>query len=154
MSIQTIEKFYVLGISTRTTNANGQAAKDIEALWTKFWGEGIQQKIPNKISEEIYAVYTDYETDYTGYYTAIIGFSVTSLADIPANMMGIAIETTTYEKIVSIGKMPEAIVNTWLEIWGNKALDSRRSYQSDFTIHGDKYNDSDQAEVETFIAIK
>lgn len=43
MHNQTIRKFHVIGISTRTTSENSQSAKDIEALWGKFWGEEIQK---------------------------------------------------------------------------------------------------------------
>lgn len=149
-----IQKFYVVGISTRTTNANGQSAKDIEALWGKFWSEEIQKQIPNQISDEIYAVYTDYESDFTRPYTAIVGSAVSSLAHIPEGFVGITIETTTYQKFVSKGKMPEAVFNTWLAIWGDQELNQQRAYQADFTIHGKKYYDGDQAEVETFISVK
>jgi predicted transcriptional regulator YdeE len=152
MNNQTIQKFYVIGISTRTTNENGQSAKDIEALWSKFWGEEIQKQIPNKVSDEIYAVYTDYETDFTGTYTTIIGLPVSSLDNIPEGFVSITIETTVYKKIISKGKMPEAVFNTWLEIWQNKKLN--RAYKADFTIHGKKYYDGDNAEVETYISVK
>ncbi|RRJ86048.1 AraC family transcriptional regulator, partial [Paenimyroides tangerinum] len=64
MNNQTIQKFQIIGISTRTINSNGQSAIDIELLWQKFWKEEIQSQIPNVISDEIYAVYTDYETDF------------------------------------------------------------------------------------------
>src|SRR5690606_1631514 len=76
MNNQIIQKFYVIGISIRTINENGQSAKDIETLWGKFWGEEIQKQIPNKVNDNIYAVYTDYETDFTGPYTTIIGLPV------------------------------------------------------------------------------
>ncbi|UIR56466.1 effector binding domain-containing protein [Sphingobacterium sp. SRCM116780] len=152
MNNQIIQKFYVVGISTRTTNENGQSAKDIETLWGKFWNEEIQKQIPNKISDDIYAVYTDYETDFTGPYTTIIGLAVNSLEHIPKGFIGITIETSIYQKFVSKGKMPEAVFNTWLEIWQNKKLN--RAYKADFTIHGKKYYDGDQAEVETFISVK
>lgn len=154
MSNQIIQKFHVIGISTRTTNENSQSAKDIEALWSKFWGEEIQKQIPNKLSEEIYAVYTDYETDFTKPYTTIIGSSVSSLENIPNGFVGITIDTTTYKKFISKGKMPEAVFNTWLEIWGDKDLNLKRSYKADFTIHGEKYYDGDNAEVETYISVK
>lgn len=154
MNNQTIKKFHVIGISTRTTNQNGQAAKDIEALWGKFWNEEIQKQIPNKVNDEIYAVYTDYESDFTGYYTTIIGLPVSSLENIPKGFIGITIETSTYQKFVSKGKMPEAVFNTWLEIWGNKELNLKRAYKADFTIHGKKYYNGNEAEVETFISIK
>lgn len=149
-----IQKFYVIGISTRTINENGQSAKDIEALWGKFWSEEIQKQIPNQISDEIYAVYSDYESDFTRPYTTIVGSAVSSLAHIPEGFVGITIETAAYQKFVSKGKMPEAVFNTWLEIWGDNDLNQKRAYQADFTIHGKKYYDGDQAEVETFISIK
>lgn len=151
---QSIQKFHIIGISVRTINENGQSAKDIEALWVKFWGEGISKQIPNKISEDIYAVYTDYETDFTGHYTTIIGLPVSSLDDIPKGFVGITIETGDYQKFVSKGKMPEAVFNTWLEIWRNGELNLKRAYKADFTIHGQKYYDGEKAEVETFISIK
>ncbi len=152
MNNQIIKTFNVIGISTRTTNDNGKSAKDIEALWSKFWSEEIQKQIPNAISEEIYAVYTDYETDFTGPYTTIIGLPVHTLENIPDGMIGLTIETATYQKFVSKGKMPEAVFNTWLEIWQNTNLN--RAYKADFTVHGKKYYDGDQAEVETFISVK
>ncbi len=149
-----IPKTYIIGISIRTINANGQSAIDIELLWQKFWREEIQNQIPNKISDDIYAVYTDYETDFTGAYITIIGLPVNSLDEIPKDMVGLTIETTSYHKIVSKGKMPEAIGNTWFEIWSNKELDSKRAYKADFTIHGKKYFDGDNAEVETYLSVK
>lgn len=152
MNDQTIEKFNIIGISVRTTNANGQSMKDIESLWGKFWGEEIQKQIPNKINDDIYAVYTDYETDFTGPYTVIVGLPVSSLKEVPKGFVGISIETTKYQKFVSKGKMPEAVLNTWLQIWADKEL--KRAYKADFTIHGKKYYDGDNAEVETFISIK
>ncbi len=152
MNNQSIQKFYVIGISTRTTNANGQSASDIEALWGKFWGEEIQKQIPNKVDDDIYAVYTDYETDFTGPYTTIVGIQVSSLENIPKGFVGITIETAVYQKFVSKGKMPEAVFNTWLGIWKNENLN--RAYKADFTIHGKKYYDGNNAEVETFISVK
>ncbi|WP_299801353.1 effector binding domain-containing protein [uncultured Maribacter sp.] len=152
MNNQIIQKFNVIGISVRTTNENGQSAKDIEALWVKFWGEEIQKQIPNKVNDDIYAVYTDYETDFNGPYTLIIGLPVSSLGNIPEDFVCITIERDMYEKFVSKGKMPEAVLATWMEIWQN--IDLKRTYNNDFTIHGKKYFDGDNAEVETFISVK
>ncbi len=153
MNTQIIQELKIIGISIRTTNQNGQSAKDIEAIWTKFWGEKIQEQIPNKANDNIYAVYTDYETDFNGAYTTIIGLPVSSLEDIPRGFVGITIEKAKYQKFVSKGKMPEAVVNTWMKIWGNKELNQARAYKADFTVHGKKYYDGDNAEVETFISV-
>lgn len=148
-----IEAFDIIGISTRTTNANGQSAVDVERLWGRFWGEEIQKKIPNALNEEIYAVYTDYESDYQGAYTMIIGCAVSSVEEVPEGMVAQRIATDTYEKFVSKGPMPQAILATWMDIWKNDAT-LNRAYRADFTVHGKKYFDGDQAEVETFLSIK
>lgn len=152
MNHQTLEQFYVIGIATRTCNQNGQAAVDIEALWVKFWNEKIQEQIPNSISEDIYAVYTDYESDFNHPYTTIIGLQVSTLSDVPEGFVGIEIEKTNYQKFVSKGKMPEAVAKTWFEIWADDTL--KRTYKADFTVHGKKYYDGENAEVETFIAVE
>lgn len=154
MNHQTIQKFHVIGISTRTTNANGQAAMDLEKLWTEYWTVKKNVIIPDQISDDIYAIYTDYESDYTGFYTTIIGVPASSLDNIPEGFVGITIETDVYKKFVSKGKMPDAVFNTWLEIWGDEKLNKERAYRADFTIHGQKYYDGDNAEVETFLSIK
>ena len=152
MSQQTIEQFHVIGISTRTTNEGGQSAVDIEALWGAFWGDNIQEQIPNKVNDDIFAVYTDYESDFNGAYTTIIGLAVNSLEHVPEGFVGITIEQAIYQKFTSKGKMPDAVVKTWMDIWQDQNLD--RAYQTDFTVHGKKYYDGDQAEVETFISVK
>jgi len=154
MNYQTIETFYVVGISTRTTNENGQAAQDIEQLWQIFWNQNISAQIANKINDEIYAVYTNYESDHTKPYDTIIGYAVHSLENIPAGFVGLTIQQANYKKITSKGTMPAAVFNTWLSIWADDELSSKRAYQFDFTIHGEKYNDQDTAEVDTYISIK
>lgn len=154
MNKQSVEKFYVVGIATRTINENGKSAQDIEVLWQTFWNENISDRIANKLSQEIYAVYTNYESDHTQEYDTIVGYAVSSIENIPDGLTGITIEETTYQKITSSGKMPEAIFNTWLKIWADEELNKRRTYRADFTVHGKKYFDGDQAEVETFISVK
>jgi len=153
MNHQPIDEFNIIGISIRTTNQKGQASKDIETIWSRFWNEKIQEQIPNKLHENIYAVYTDYETDFSGPYTTIIGLPVSSLAIIPKGFVGITVKKAVYRKFVSKGKMPDAVVNTWMEIWENNKLNQARTYKVDFTIHGEKYFDGDAAEVETFISV-
>lgn len=55
--------FKIIGISTRTTNKDNQAQKDLGSLWGQFFSENIFDKIPNKVSNEIIAIYTDYKSD-------------------------------------------------------------------------------------------
>ena len=48
--------------------------------------------------------------------------------------------------------MPEAIGKFWMDLW--QSDDSNRAYRADVTVHGEKYHDGDDAEVETYISIK
>ena len=147
-----IQKFSIIGISVRTTNENGQSGEDIPALWNKFMTEGIAEKIPNKIDNALYCVYTEYEKDHTKPYTTILGCLVSSLDFIPAEMTGKTIEKAPYEKFTAKGNLQENIVfNEWLKIW-NSDLD--RSFTSDFEIYGEKAQNPETAEVDIFIAIK
>lgn len=147
-----IQKFDIIGISVRTTNENGQSAQDIPALWNKFMTEGIQQKIPAKISEEIFCIYTDYEKDHTKPYTTILGCKVESLDFVPENMIGKTIESADFEKIIAKGNLNEGIVyNKWLEIWNS---DLNRIFTADFEVYGEKVQDPKNAEVDIYIAIR
>src|ERR1700751_1315001 len=58
-------EFWVIGIQSRTSNAKevtGGGA--IPKQWDRFFKEGIADKIPNKVDSPIYAVYTNYVSDY------------------------------------------------------------------------------------------
>lgn len=143
--------FSIIGISIVTTNENGQSLIDIEKLWDRFWSEDIQKQVPNKISEDIYAVYTDYENKDIGKYTVIIGLPVCNLNVIPEGFIGRELCIGESIKYTSKGKMPDAIVATWMDIWQDQELN--RAFRVDVTVHGEKYYLRDDAEVETFISV-
>lgn len=147
-----IQKFNVIGISVRTTNENGQSGKDIPALWSQFMSEEIQSKIPNKVSEDLFCIYTDYEKDHTKPYTTILGCKVESLDVVPENMIGKTIESANYKELIAKGNLSEGIVfNKWLEIW-NSDLD--RSFTADFEVYGEKTQNPEKAEVAIYIALQ
>ncbi len=146
------EAFYVVGISVRTTNENGKAMQDIPALWHRFMSEGVMSKLTNKVGNESYAVYTDYESDNTKPYTMILGYQVTDLENIPEGMVGKRIESASYEKFVAKGDLTkDAVVNEWMKIW-NSEID--RAYTSDFEVYGEKAQDPTNGEAEIFISVK
>lgn len=148
----TIEKFHVIGISVRTTNEGGQAAKDIPQLWDRFVSEDIESKIPDKASTDLYGIYTEYEGDFTQPYTTIVGYKVNSLDNVPDGLVGLTIETANYEKFIAKGKLSDDIVfNKWTEIWKSN-LD--RAYVTDFEVYGEKSCEMDNAEIGIFVAVK
>ncbi len=147
-----IEQFKIIGISIRTTNENNKAVGDISNLWNKFLSEKLIEKIPNKISPEIYSVYTDYEGDYTKPYTTILGCKVEKLDQIPEGMIGKQFECEKYYKSIAKGDITKGIVfQAWQKIWNS---DLKRAYTADFDVYGEKAQNPENAEVEIFVAIK
>src|SRR5690606_22001317 len=92
----TIEKFSIVGLAIRTTNENGQAARDIPALWKRFMEERVADYIPDKADNALYCIYTDYEKDHTRPYTTILGCKVQNLNIIPEGMTGRTFEEGEY----------------------------------------------------------
>lgn len=150
MEITELDAFHIIGISVRTTNVNNKALKDIGELFGYFAGQNILEKIPNKITGDIYCVYTDYESDYNGPYTTIIGCKVNSLEDIPNGLIGKTIPHSKYQIYKSTGKLSVSLAKTWEGIW---KADLNRRYSADFDIYGEKARDYENAEVDTYVAI-
>jgi len=151
MSVQKIGAFSVIGISVRTTNENGQASQDIPALWGKFMSEGILEKIPNKIDNTLYCIYTDYEKDHTKPYTTILGCKVENLNNIPEEMVSKTFEEANYEKFVAKGNLMQgAVFSEWTKIW-NSGIE--RAFTADFEVYDNKSNDPENAVVDIFIAV-
>jgi predicted transcriptional regulator YdeE len=96
-------------------------------------------------------VYTDYESDFNGPYTTIIGCKVSSLKDIPNGLIGKTIPDSKYQVYKSTGKLSISLAKTWEEIWNS---DIHRRYSADFDIYGEKARDFENAMVDTYVAVK
>jgi predicted transcriptional regulator YdeE len=143
--------FQIMGISVRTTKQSGRSQKDIGALWERFIREDIAEKIPGKQSNDVYCVYTDYETDFNGPYTTFIGCKVKDAENIPEGLSAKIIPALTYRRFVSKGKIPHAVMTTWMAIWQSGIP---RSYTADFDLYGQASRDIESDEVETYVSIK
>lgn len=146
-----IEPFKIIGLSIRTTNENGQATKDIADLWGKFMAENTLTMIPNKITQDIYSLYTDYEDDHTKPYTTILGCKVGSLDKIPEGMVGRSFDGGSYVKSSTKGDLMQGlIVKHWSNIF---EMDLNRTYLADFEIYGQKAQNPSAAEVDIYIGV-
>jgi len=141
----------IIGITVRTTNKDGQSARDIGELWGQFYSQNLLETIPNKLSNDIYSIYTDYKSDFTDEYTTIIGLQVSSLDTIPSGLIGRQFPTETFEVFTAQGEMPQAIMNTWLDIW-QRDNELQRKYTYDFEFYGEKSQNGENSEVQIFIA--
>ncbi len=152
MVTTSVEPFFIMGISIRTTNEHQQAAKDIPALWQQFWNEDILSKIPDKTGTTLYCAYTNYESDFTKPYTTVLGCKVSSLENIPGGLTGKTIQGGNYTKFTATGNLMEGIVfNEWTKIWNT---DLPRAYTVDFEVYDERSQDAEHATVDILIALK
>jgi predicted transcriptional regulator YdeE len=145
-----LKGFFLEGISVRTTNQNGQSAKDIGELWGRFMDDDVLLQIEDRITDEIYCVYTDYESDYTGFYTAVLGCKVSSLDNIPGGLISLIVPAADYIKYVATGRLPDCVAETWQQVWSS---DLDRKYIADFDVWGVKAQNPDDAEVEIYVGV-
>lgn len=151
MTTKKIEDFHVIGISVRTKNENQETTRDIAKLWNDFMSRKIMNKIPNKIEDTLYAIYTDYESDHSGEYTIVVGCKVSSLEVIPLGMVGTTVKTGDYAKFMAKGDVTKAAIpDAWEKIW---KTDLNRVYASDFEVYDDRAMDPTNAEVDIFIGV-
>lgn len=151
MEKEKIGAFTVMGIATRTHNADGQAAKDIGALWARFMSEGVAHKIPNKTEDTVFAVYTGYESDHTAPYTVVIGCKVAPGTALPEGMSEAGVSGGEYAKFQAHGNLSDgAVGQAWLGIWQSGL---NRAYQADFEAYGPKAANPQDAEVDIFVGL-
>lgn len=147
-----LDKFSVVGISVRTTNQDYKSQGDIAKLWEIFLRNGYLESMP-KVSDDIYCIYTDYESDYTGEYTTVLGYKVADAESIPTNLSLTIkeIPSSKYYKYISEGELPYAVGKTWAHIWQS---DIDRRYLADFDVYGKEAKDPANAKITTFLSIK
>ncbi|HZX58614.1 MAG TPA: effector binding domain-containing protein [Mucilaginibacter sp.] len=143
------KKFFVSGIRVCTTNEKGQARKDIGDLWTKFMSEELQHKIPGKLSEDVYCVYTDYESDHTGWYTAVIGCRV-SEPEIDTAWFTALVPAGTFRVYQPQGKFPDCVANTWMQIWQDGVT---RNYLADYDLYKAGAKSFEETETEIHLGV-
>lgn len=147
-----IESFQIIGIAIRTSNQDNKALGDIGALWQRFLNESLAEQIPNKLGNEVYSLYTEYEGDHNKPYTAMLGCKVSSLENIPEGMVGKSISGGNYVKMSARGNLMEGLIaQQWGKIW---EMPIQRAYTSDFEVFGDKAQNPSDAEVDFLVALK
>jgi len=149
---ENIGGFSVVGITARTTNADGQAAADINALWQRFFEEAVGDAIPRKDGKAIYALYHDYEGDHEKPYSLTIGCRVenTDFA-LPDGMVSVYVPKSDYAVFAAQGEQPKALLDTWQAVWKS---DLPRTYGCDVEIYGTRFFEEGLHEILVCVGVK
>ncbi|PEA53710.1 AraC family transcriptional regulator [Bacillus pseudomycoides] len=149
------ESFQAVGISITTNNElEMSSGGKIPHLWSQYFQEQISNHIPNKTTQtETLALYSNYESDETGFYTFAIGVPVSTVIDTPENMTSFTIPATTYAVFTTRrGPLSEIIVEAWQEIW-NWSKENKRAFTTDFELYDERAFDPNDAQVDIYIAL-
>lgn len=148
-TIENQKQKYFIGMELRTDN--DKCSLEMPAHKDKFFKENTLAKIPNKISEDILAVYTDYEGDQTKPYSWILGCEVSNLNNVPGGLVGKIIAPAQYAVFTTQGTFPNGLIAVWQEIWKSNL---KRSYSTDFEIYRSTFDPEKNPEVKVYIALE
>lgn len=148
-----MEKLKVVGISTRTNNLDGNAVNELGKLWEYFIKNNIVDKIPHKVNNDIYAIYTDYESDYRGEYTYLIGCEVRFIDNIPPDFEGRVFKRQQEKHYIAKGELPHAVADTWKDIWSTNGQ-LNRLYDYDYERYSEKSHRGADSIVDIYVGVK
>lgn len=149
------EAIRFIGTTVRTTNQdemNEKTAK-IPGNWNSFFSASIANKIPNKSSEDMFGVYSQYETDASGPYNLTVALQVEPNTIAPNSLESIDAKASRYLKFTARGEMPAAVIDMWQQIWQYFASDSH-GYSRAYTVDFEHYDNRTPDKVDVFISIK
>ena len=140
-----LQPFTLSGISIRTSNSEqAQPSKaTIGGLWQQFMGQGLADKIPDKLSDSpLYGVYSDYESDANGQFTATVAVAVSTAT--PA-FDTIEVSGGRYLVFEARGAIPQSVIEAWGRIWS--FFDASKEWKRRFAADFELYRNQDMVEI-------
>lgn len=135
------DSFTVVGLTVRTTNdkeVGGQG--EIPQLWQSVMEGDKLSQVPNRVSDDLVVVYSDYASDHTGEYNYTLGVRVTAADKVPDGFVVRKIQAGKYAVIQSDQGPPQQVIPAlWLKInqMTPQQLGGARAYRTDFEIYPD-----------------
>ena len=156
LKMNELEGFTIVGIEVRTNNKKEAAGEgEIPKHWMRYFKNQIAAQIPNKVDETLYATYMDYESDFTGDYSFVLGLKVSKVDQLPKGLVAKNIPKSKYAVFTTeTGAMDQVVIQKWQEIWQMKKTDLHRTYQADFEVYDDRVTDFQHAQIEIYVGVK
>lgn len=122
------EPVWIIGLELRTSN--DVAFETIPAHWQRFMGEQTLGRIPNRVSDNVYAVYTNYQNpgiNNQGMYSCILGAAITTKEQIPDGLVAVPLPASSYQ-VVPVERA-DRVGQAWQDIWQQDT--SQRTFIAD-----------------------
>jgi len=137
-----LQSLKIKGLQVRTKNAD-EMQPDTQKI-APLWGRFFQELMPTlKEDATVYGVYHNYESDASGAFDVTVGADIMDMTD---EMKEVTLQEGRYLMFPVKGELPQAIIDTWMQIWAyfeDPSIDERRAYETDF----EKYISEDEVEI-------
>lgn len=117
------QAIHVIGIELRTSN--DEAALTIAPHWQRFTREGVLARVPGRLSDDVYAVYTNFEhagIDNRGQYSLVVGAQVKPGTQVPEGMVRAVVPASRRAVFVVERGRFDKVGEAWQEIWARHDL--------------------------------
>ena len=114
------QALHVVGVALRTHN--GEAFQTIPPLWARFAQAGLANRLPRRLSDDVYAVYTHFQNagvDNGGRYTLVIGHAVPGdMAELPPDGLTHVVAPASLRAVFEVAQgRPDLVGAEWQRIW-------------------------------------
>ncbi len=138
-----LENRTIIGLKVRTKNEDemNPNTQKIGSLWQNFF-TNIMPSL-GETPPPLYGVYSNYESDANGEFDVLVGAKSVELLDAREKVI---LEEGTYLCFKAKGELPQAVIETWGEIWAyfsDENSKEKRAYRTDFEL----YLSKDEAEI-------
>jgi len=132
----------IKGLQVRTKNAD-EMNLDTQKI-APLWGRFFEEMLPALSTDAtVYSVYHNYQSDASEAFDVLVGADVMEMTE---EMKKVTLQEGKYLMFPVKGELPQAIVETWQQIWAyfdDASIDERRAYETDF----EKYISKDEVEI-------
>lgn len=129
-TVEQVESFIVTGFSVKTQNKDefNETTAKLPGLWQQFYTSELV------INDNIFGVYSSYDSDANGPYTVTVGVESTYAQ---TQLSSVTIQAGSYLVFQGTGPMPAAVIETWQRVWAffETNTEHRRKFISDFEAY-------------------
>jgi AraC family transcriptional regulator len=146
-------EFLVIGPAIKCTIEDEENIKRIPLFWEEEMAKNTLDKIPNAVNPTTcYGVCMDFESPK---FTYMIAKEVSSLDDVPDDMIGRTVPAATYAVFTARGPCTKAIQDTTRYIYSTWLPESgyEHAMTADLEVYDERCSDDDTSEVDIYIPI-
>ncbi|MGE3346161.1 MAG: GyrI-like domain-containing protein [Ramlibacter sp.] len=121
----------VVGIELRTTNED--AFQTIPAHWARFSQQAVASRVPGRLSDDVYAVYTHFQNagrNNLGLYSLVIGPAVAASAAVPEGLVRVVVPASRRAVFPVAPGRPDLVGAAWQAIW--QRTDLRKTFIAEY----------------------